>query len=157
MRLKRQQKQRQIFVEYRDNVGPLAPLEERTYTMTHSDETGDIFVTIELNYAPDQTNKIQDQVYMKWLPIEDKFFLYGEVIIDNDTITGKSDISYEIFSREMPLALHAIYTADLPLFEAYPTLNDTPVIINFLSTDPKYDKLHCYGEISHYANNYMMQ
>lgn len=142
---------RQVFVEYRDNVTATSPLKNRTYTMTHSDETGDLFVTIGLKNAEDKTNELQDQVYLKWIPFDGKDLLLGEVLIDGEGIKGNPETRNEIFRREMPLALQAIYVADKPFFEAHPELKDTPVLIHFVSSDSKYNKLYCYGPIDSYG------
>lgn len=144
-------------MQYRDDVTPTGPLEDRTYTMTHSDTTGDLFVTIGLNYAVDQTNAIQDQVYMKWMPMGNKNCLYGEVLVDGKEIPGSAEKRYTLFKQEMPLALQAIYVADIPLFEAYPELKETPVLIDFDSTLPEYDKLYSYGYIGDYAIDYIQE
>lgn len=140
----------QVFVEYRDDVTPTSPLEERTYTMTHSDTTGDLYVTIGLNYAKDKVNEIQDQVYLSWVPLKDSYFLYGEVVVDDPMGQGNTSKRNDIFKREMPLALKAIYTADLPLFEDSPALKETPVLIKFQSSSPEYNKLYNYGKIGDY-------
>lgn len=150
----RNQKDRKVYVEYRDNVTPTAPLQDRTYTMTHSDDTGDLFVTIGLDYAPDKTNEIQDQVYLKWIKLDNKNLLLGEVLVDGEDITGNPKIRNEIFRREMPLALQAIYVADSPFFKTYPSLADTPVLINFKSSYPQYNKLYSYGPIGDYHTRY---
>ena len=145
-------KNREVYVEYRNYVTTTSPLEGRTYTMTHSDDTGDLFVTIGLTYAVDKTNELQDQVYLTWMPMDDKYFLYGEVMIDGENISGDPKIRNDIFRREMPLALRAIYVADQPLYTAYPELNNTPVLINFKSADPRYNKLYSYDTIASYNN-----
>lgn len=147
-------KERHVYIEYRDNVTPTSPLEERTYTMTHSDDTGDLFVTIGLTYAEDKTNELQDQVYLRWVKLNNKDLLYGNVLIDGDNITGNAKVRDEIFKREMPLALQAIYVADSPFFKAYPDLASTPVLISFNSSDPKYNKLYSYGAIGDYRTHY---
>lgn len=148
----RNKRNRQVFVEYRDKVTKTSPLKNRTYTMTHSDETGDLFVVIGLNYAPDKTNELQDQVYLKWDKLDNKDLLHGEVLIKGNGIDDNTEQRYEIFKREMPLALQAIYIADQPFFDANPGLSDTPVLIDFKSSDPKYDKLYSYGPIGNYSN-----
>ncbi|WP_054738880.1 staygreen family protein [Cellulosilyticum ruminicola] len=142
---------RQIFVEYRDKVTKTTPTQNRTYTMTHSDETGDLFVTIGLIYADDMTYEIQDQVYLRFTPLADKWILLGEVLIDSEDFEGNKQVRYDIFKRKMPLALQAIYTADKAFFDAYPELKDAPILIRFKSTDSKYDKLYDYGSIGNYT------
>lgn len=141
---------RQVFVEYRDNISPTSPLDRRTYTMTHSDDSGDLFVTIGLTYAKDKTGPLRDEVYLTWQRLGNKNLLYGEVLIDGEGITSNVKGRYDIFRREMPLALQAIYIADAPLFEAYPELKETPILINFKSTNPMYNKLYSYGTIGEY-------
>lgn len=144
-------RKRQIFVEYRDYVTATSPIQNRTYTMTHSDETGNLFVTVGLKYAEDKTNELQDQVYLKWTQLDGKNLLYGEVLIDDKNITGNAQKRDEIFKREMPLALYAIYVAEQPFFEAHTNLTDTPILINFKSQDPTYNKLYSYGSIGNYS------
>lgn len=146
----RSKRNRQVFVEYRDNVTVLAPIENRTYTMTHSDETGDLYVTIGTKYAKDKTNELRDEVYLKWITMNNKPLLHGEVLVDGEGVTGNSGIRNNIFRREMPLALQAIYFADEPFFDANPSLKSTPVLIDFKSSDAKYNKLYSYGVIGNY-------
>lgn len=50
-----------LYVEYR-NVTPTEPVTGRKYTQTHSDITGDLFVTIGLQYAYDKINPMRDEV-----------------------------------------------------------------------------------------------
>lgn len=146
----RNKRNRQVFVEYRDNVTKTRPLKNRTYTMTHSDETGDLFVVIGLDYATDKTNELQDQVYLKWTTLNTKDLLYGEVLIDGNGIEDNSKQRYNIFKREMPLALQAIYIANQPFFDAHPELLDTPILIDFKSSSSQYNKLYSYGAIGSY-------
>ncbi|MBE6023790.1 MAG: hypothetical protein E7231_11275 [Cellulosilyticum sp.] len=142
---------RQVFIEFRAPATALEPLADRKYTMTHSDETGDLFVTIGTEYAEDQINSLRDEVRLEWTVLKDMPLLYGEVLIDGQGIgSGSAQTRDAIFKREMPLALQAIYHADQQFFFANPELRDTPVFIHFTSTQPLYNKLYNFGTIGEY-------
>lgn len=55
-----------LFVEYRPGVTATEPVMGRKYTLTHSDETADLFLTIGLEYAYDKINKMRDEVLAEW-------------------------------------------------------------------------------------------
>ncbi len=142
---------RQVFIEFREPVTALMPLADRKYTMTHSDETGDLFVVIGTDYAEDKVGPLRDEVRLEWTVIKDMPILYGEVLIDGDGISiGSAQVRDSIFKREMPLALQAIYHADQQLFGANPEFKETPVFVHFTSTQANYNKLYNFGTIGEY-------
>lgn len=142
---------RQVFIEFRDPVTPLMPLRDRKYTMTHSDETGDLFVTVGTMFAEDKVGPTRDEVRLEWSTLKDMPILYGEVLIDGEGISlDKAEVRNNIFKREMPLALQAIYHADEQLFNANPELKNTPVLIHFISSQASYNKLYRFGTIGEY-------
>lgn len=142
---------RQVYIEFREPATILSPLVDRKYTMTHSDETGDLFVVIATEYAEDKVNSLRDEVRLEWTVIKDTPVLYGEVLVDGEGISGgNAQVRDTIFKREMPLALQAIYHADQHLFLANPELNETPVFIHFSSAQSTYNKLYNFGSIGEY-------
>jgi hypothetical protein len=50
----------------------------------------------------------------------------------------------------MPTALQALRKADRFLFENKPILDNTPVFIHFISSNPAYNKTYDYGAIGIY-------
>jgi len=144
---------RQVYIEFREPATPLMPLVDRKYTMTHSDETGDLFVTVGTTFAEDKVGEIRDEVRLEWTTMKDSPILYGEVLIDGEGIsTNSSEVRNNIFKREMPLALQAIYQADKQLFNAQPELKNTPILIRFNSSLPEYNKLYTFGTIGEYSS-----
>lgn len=142
---------RQVYIEFREPATALSPLTDRKYTMTHSDETGDLSVVIGTDYAEDKINSLRDEVRLEWTVVKDTPVLYGEVLVDGDTISaGNAQARDSIFKREMPLALQAIYHADQQFFMANPELNETPVFIHFSSTQSSFNKLYNWGVIGEY-------
>ncbi len=139
-----------VFTEMRDGVTATYPVSGRKYTMTHSDETADLFVTIGIGFAEDKVERIRDEVRLQFIIIDRMPILYGEVVIDGMGVPGNPPVREAIFKNEMPTALQAIRYADRELFTKYPKLDQTPVYIQFLSANPDHNKLYDYGTIGEY-------
>lgn len=147
----REFKPNKVFAQYRGTINPYEPVIDRKYTITHSDITAKLFVFIAADYALDQVTKMHDDVKIAWQQNEGQLRLMGSVLIDGKGVTGNSKIRNMIFYKEMPTALRALRQADRFLFEANPSLDNTPVIIHFISINPKYDKIYDFGAIGNYS------
>ncbi len=139
-----------VFVQYRDIMNPYEPVRDRKYTITHSDTTADLFVFISKNYAEDQITKMRDEVRIVWGHYNNELALIGTVTVDGNGIPGNSLIRNNIFYKEMPTALQALRQADRFLFEKYYNLDNTPVYIHFISSNPIYKKTYNFGTIGTY-------
>lgn len=139
-----------VFVQYRDTMRPYEPVQGRKYTITHSDTTGELFVFVASDYAKDQITNMRDEVKIMWHQTEKGLVLVGSVLVDNEDTTGNSSIRFNIFYKEIPVALIALRSADRFLFEKDPKLDNTPVLIDFISSNPLYDKTYNYGMIGMY-------
>lgn len=129
-----------LYVEYRDGTTKKNPILNRKYTLTHSDETGDLFLTIGLNYAYDKiSKKMRDEVLATWYKTYNgSYALYVNVFVDDPTkFTYKSSLRRnEIFIRELSLALQAIFYGDRDLLKTNPELYNAPIYIKFNSMYP---------------------
>ncbi|HCT64427.1 MAG TPA: hypothetical protein DIC60_04020 [Lachnospiraceae bacterium] len=141
---------KKVFAQYRDTMAPYEPLAERKYTITHSDVTAELFVFISCKFAEDQINRMRDEVRIAWEQNNNKLALMGSVIIAGKNIIGPPKIRNTIFYNEMPTALQALRQADRFLFDKNPYLDNTPVLIHFISSNPEYDKIHDFGPIGNY-------
>jgi len=143
-----------LFIEYRDGVTATGPIIPRKYTLTHTDGTGELFLTMGTEIAWDKVNlKMRDEVIGEWIaegsPSHYNIFLYidrGEY--DIQTATRRN----EVFRRELPLALTAIRYGDRALFDTYPELNHAPIVVNFLSAYPELAKQENWGTFGLYSN-----
>lgn len=140
---------KKVFTEFRDGVNKIEPIEGRKYTVTHSDKTGDLFVTIGLKYAEDKIDKLRDELLLTWTYSDERLKLIGQVLIDNEVIKN-SRIRNIIFKKEMPLALQAIRYADRELFQLNKSLDDIPIEIQFISQSEKYNKIIEFGTMKEY-------
>ena len=139
-----------VFVQYRDIMKPYEPVVSRKYTITHSDTTAELFVFVAENYAEDQITRMRDEVRVAWEQNEKELALIGSVIVDGKGVRGKAYIRNRIFYNEMPTALQALRQADRFLFDKEPNLDNTPVFIHFISSNPTYDKTYDFGVIGNY-------
>ena len=110
-----------LSVEYIDGVTAAGPVIPRRYTLTHSDLTGELFLTIGIHYAWEKINPLRDEVLGEWRPYGNSLNYCVNLYIDQ----GEYDLNIaekrnEIFRRELPLALTAIRYGDRFLFHLYP-------------------------------------
>lgn len=139
-----------VFVQYRDNMKPYEPIIDRKYTITHSDITAELFVFVSEYYAEDQITRMRDEVRITWAQDKEGLALIGSVIVDGTGVQGNASIRNYIFYHEMPTALQALRQADRFLFDIDPNLDNTPVLIHFISSNPAYDKIYDFGVIGIY-------
>jgi hypothetical protein len=139
-----------VFAQYRDRMKPYEPVNGRKYTITHSDITAELFVFVAENYAEDQITRMRDEVRVAWEQNKKGLALIGSVIVDGKGVIGNAYIRDKIFYNEMPTALQALRQADRFLFDEESNLDDTPVFIHFISSNPVYDKTYDFGVIGIY-------
>lgn len=138
-----------LYVTYGVGVTTTEPVIGRKYTLTHSDITANLFLTIGLEYAYDKINKMRDEVLAEWQTYEGNAFLYVYVYVGQygPEITAIRDT---IFRRELPLALEAIRYGDAELFTEHPQLDNAPIWIYFDSTNQDYNKFEYWGTPKEY-------
>ncbi len=147
-------KPEKVFVQYRGVMKPYDPILKRTYTITHSDTTGELFVFVADRYALDQITRMRDEVRVAWKQERNGLVLSGSVLVDGEDVFGSAFIRNKIFYQEMPTALQALRQADRFLFQKEPELDRAPVMIHFISNNPIYDKTYDFGRIGSYALDY---
>ncbi|TWI59652.1 staygreen family protein [Halalkalibacter nanhaiisediminis] len=52
-----------LSVEYMEGIAARKPVMPRRYTLTHSDLTGELFLTIGINYAWGKINSLRDEIF----------------------------------------------------------------------------------------------
>lgn len=154
-------KPEKLSVEYRDGVSETEPIIPRRYTLTHSDLTADLFLTIAPEFAYDKVSDMRDEVLGEWLLIDGSVQYYVYLQIDGQLGKGMSGIRNEVFRRELPLALEAIRYGDRLFFDAHPELNQSPILVYFLSSYPEYNTVENWGsfedyEIKEFRDNVMV-
>ncbi|WP_326909920.1 staygreen family protein [Sedimentibacter sp. MB31-C6] len=142
-----------LYVEFTD-VTATEPIIPRRYTLTHSDITADLFLTIGSDFAYYKLNPMRDEVMGEWMEDDangNAFYVY--LYVDGQFVPEIKAIREAIFRKELPLALEAIRYGDNDFFNAHPNLNYIPIIVYFLSTDPMFYKIENWGTFSDYIIN----
>ncbi|WP_019156756.1 staygreen family protein [Robertmurraya massiliosenegalensis] len=126
---------------------PFKPVDERKYTMTHSEETGETFLTVGYCYDESCINpKIHDEVMAEWIPRMGQYILNGKVHVSNGEYDEQnSKIRFMIFQQEIAFALTSIVYGDRALYQYYPWLLDSPIYIQFECVYPLYHQLLYFG------------
>jgi hypothetical protein len=114
--------------------GPLAP---RRYTLTHSDVTGDLFLSIGPVYDRRALSALQvrlerDEVLGEWVLDEKGPRLELHMMAQGGLpFFGTAKMRCEIFRHYRSMVLGAIRHADRALADAHPELDNAPVIARF--------------------------
>lgn len=136
------------FIQDADSQGPVVP---RRYTLTHSDLTGDLFLTIGLEYNEKQfsglyTRLMRDEVLAEWQEQDDTPALHVHCHVSGGALTlGPAAMRLKIFERELPLVLEALRFGDRGLFEAHPELDHKSIIVHFHARQLRYDRVESWG------------
>ena len=131
------------------------PLPSRCYTLTHSDQTGDLFLTIAPEVDQRQisgwyTRLMRDEVTAEWQSGAEGLSLHVFCHVSGGLVFGSAAMRYDIFRRELPLVLEAFRFGDRALFAARPDLDQAPIWIHFQSADPRYRKTERWGAPADY-------
>ncbi|WP_430789714.1 staygreen family protein [Virgibacillus flavescens] len=140
-----------LYVEFREGITPTEPIIHRRYTLTHSDLTGDLFLTIGLRFAWDKINPMRDEVRGEWIMTRDCYVYHVYLDVDGQFNQDVAATRNDIFRRELPLALEAIRYGDSRFFMSHPELNNSPIIVHFISSYPQFNTIENWGTFAKYA------
>ena len=134
---------------------PAASFMPRRYTLTHSDTSGDLFLTIGQDYDQKQisgwyTRLMRDEVLAEWRDEEDGLALHVYCHVSGGLVLGTAGWRCAIFCRELPLVLEALRHGDRPLFEVHPELDRAPIEVHFHSHRRRYRRRERWGTPADY-------
>ena len=136
------------------------PVEERKYTLTHSDITAELFLDIGYVYNYKSINpKLRDEVLAEWKRDSRGYLqLIGTAYVDGGEFSQEvADTRFKIFKKEMAKALSGIVYGDRPFYAHFPYLVDAPIFIHYLSNYPQYRQVVFYGTPLQYLDKTIKQ
>lgn len=144
-----------LHVLYKDSVDSERLKIPRKYTLTHSDSTGDLFLTIGPEYDYKQissfyTRFMRDEVLAEWQLNNNIYELHVYLHVSGGFVFGWASLRDKIFRSHLPLVLNVIRYGDKLIFESLPILNDSLIYIHFNSKNKKYNKIENYGQIKEF-------
>ncbi|WP_040949721.1 staygreen family protein [Gorillibacterium massiliense] len=131
------------------------PAEGRKYTLTHSDNTGQLFLDIGYKYNLQAVNpQMRDEVLAEWKKDVNGYSnLIGSAHVDGGEFSlSAAGVRLRIFMREMTTALKGIVYGDRPFYAHYPHLLDAPIFIHYRSSYPQYSQILYYGTPRQYLS-----
>jgi hypothetical protein len=139
-----------LHIQFAEGVTANGPLAPRCYTLTHSDATAELFLTVGPEYDKKQisgwyTRLMRDEVLAEWHKDELGIALYVYCHVNGGPVLGSAGWRYSIFQHELPLVLEAFRHGDHALFDACPQLDQAPILVRFRSNRRRYHRTERWG------------
>jgi hypothetical protein len=127
----------------------------RRYSLTHSDRTGDLYLTVANQYDEEQisswyTRIMRDEVLAEWRMRDDVPSLHVYLHVSGGLVFGGTGMREAIFRREMPLVLEAIRNGDSKFFEKNPEDDDASIYLHFQKSGKDF-KIERFGTPSDFS------
>jgi hypothetical protein len=147
-----------LHVTYAEGVSPQEPLFPRCYTLTHSDRTGDLFLTIGPDYDRKQisglyTRLMRDEVLAQWQTGQEGPELHVHCHVSGGLVLGTAGWRYGIFQQHMRQVIEAFRFGDRELLNSQPELDAALVVVHFRAKQPEYNKVEAWGILADYRLN----
>jgi hypothetical protein len=144
-----------LQVRFAPGVSPEGPVTPRRYTLTHSDATGDLFLTVGPDYDRKQisgwyTRLMRDEVLAEWGEEREAPSLHVYCHVSGGLVFGTAALRNAIFRRELPLVLEALRFGDRELFETHPELDRAPIVVHFRAAQHRYHRREPWGTPADY-------
>ena len=136
-------KPEKLHVVYSD--GEDLDILSRKYTLTHSDFSGDLFLTIGKDYDYKKVKQVyvrfmRDEVLAEWKNKEAKYELHIYVHISGGCICGGAGFRDKIIRSHLPLVFDIFRFVEKKQLQTDSSLQDAEFVIHFNSRRKKYDK-----------------
>ena len=140
------------FIAESDPDGPAWP---RKYTLTHSDISGELFLSIGTEYDHKAisglyTRIMRDEVLAEFLNGEDGLEFHVYCYVSGGLVIGSAKWRYSIFQQHLFQVLQAFHYGDEVFLKANPDFNNAPVIVEFQSSNKRYHMEERWGTLSKY-------
>ena len=127
----------------------------RRYTLTHSDTTGDLFLSIGAEYDRKQisafyTRLMRDEVLAELKVDGQGISLHVYCHVSGGFVFGTAGWRNDILHHHMHMVVEALNYGDRDLFIAHPELNGVLVKVHFKSSRAKYNHIENWGLLRAY-------
>jgi len=147
-----------LHVKFIGEADPEGPTSPRKYTLTHSDTTGDLFLSVGANYdqaaiSSFYTRIMRDEVLAELIKGADGSELHAYCHVSGGLVVGSAGWRYAIFQRHMRQILQALRYGDEIFCQRHPHLDKARVFVHFRSENQRYNLQENWG----YLSNYVLQ
>ncbi len=148
--------QEKIHVKSKPELEKKESFIPRMYSLTHSDITGDLFLTVDMEYEEEElsnfyTKIMRDEVLAQWQINNgvDEFHIY--VHVSGGFVIRWAGMRDRILRHYLPHTIRVMRYGDAQLFDTFPFLDDAPIFVHFKSNKKKYNKVEKYGIFKDYT------
>lgn len=144
-----------LQVTFSDGVGKQELSLPRKYTLTHSDRTGDLFLTIGPEYDRQQisgfyTRLMRDEILAELRMEQQGLCLHIFCHVSGGLVFGTAGWRNNILGHHMPMVIQALRTGDSTLFSTYPEAGRARVLVHFQSNQVRYNRIEDWGLLHDY-------
>lgn len=140
-----------LIIDFKRGISQDGPIIPRNYTVTHSDDTGDILITVAKDYDKTHVTDKRDEVYAKWCKNGKEYALCLYLSVDgNERDKNKITKRNRMFREGLPLVITAIRQGDLELIKKHNNLDESDVFIKFDSRFEDFYKVENWGKVKNY-------
>lgn len=141
-----------LHVKYISDFNSKEPISQRRYTLTHSDFTGELFLSIGVKFDEKATSGfytriMRDEILAEWVKEGEHYSLHVYCHVSGGIIIGTARWRNAILRREIPFVLKSICQGDKEFLKNYPKLENGSIFIHFQSSNKKYNKIEKWGVI----------
>jgi hypothetical protein len=134
------------FIGGGHKTGPLSP---RVYPLTHSDITGELFLSIgkDINIPQIEgiyTRLMRDEVLAEW-EVSEPATLHIFCHVSGGLVFGTPGMRYGIFRYHMPMVLEAFCYEDRFLLNEYPELEKGKIVVHFIARQKRFNQDEAWG------------
>jgi len=127
----------------------------RCYTLTHSDVTGELFLTIGTAYDHEALSGIynkfmHDEVLGEWQTGQQPFLLI-HCHVSGGLVLGPAKWRESIFRQHLPMVLAAICYGDQAFLLENPSLLDADITVHFHAKQDSLDREENWGKVRDYS------
>ena len=145
-----------LHTQLMSSARPPKPFVPRRYTLTHSDRTGELYLTIGTDYNQEQisgwyTRRMRDEVLAEWRVSGEAYELHVHCHVSGGLVLGGATWRDAIFRRELPLVLVALAYGDLELLDTHPGLRQAAILVHFHATRADLDRVENWGSVGEYV------
>ena len=143
-----------LHVDFDNTISETEPVYPRAYTLTHSDSTGELFLTIGTVHNYPQisgwyTRFMRDEVLAEWQFLNEPSF-HVHCHVSGGFLLGSAGWRASIFRKHMPMVLQAFRYGDQSLFASHPELDNAPIYVHFHATQDQYNRTEDWGIFREY-------
>jgi magnesium dechelatase len=143
-----------LHVRIDPGVKEISDFLPRCYTLTHSDRTGDLFLTIAPSYDQGQisgwyTQLMRDEVLAEW-QMDESPSLHLHCHVSGGLVLGPARWRDAIFKQHLPLVLEAICYGDREFIYAHPELHQALILVHFHARQANLNRVKKWGFVADY-------